>query len=162
MRLLGAAVRPEIRIGDGTARTSVVVHPTSQKPDAGYPVTSIADFRQMADTMVSWPHLDPGQERHRMDADAINARLVSANRLRCVTLHKGQRFRLRIEDVDGVALTDFVELSRRETQDAVWLSTSVAFTRKENLIVLGDGNEDYRLPIVDEHILRSHLYPERS
>ena len=39
VRLLGAAVRPEIRIGDGTARTSTVVHPTSQKRDVGHPAT---------------------------------------------------------------------------------------------------------------------------
>ena len=30
-------MRPEIRIGDGTARTSMVVHPTSQKRDVGHP-----------------------------------------------------------------------------------------------------------------------------
>ena len=33
----GGMVHPEIRIGDGTARTSVVVPPTSQKRDVGHP-----------------------------------------------------------------------------------------------------------------------------
>jgi len=41
VRLLGAAVRPEIRVGDGTARASMAVDPTSQKRDVGHPAVSL-------------------------------------------------------------------------------------------------------------------------
>ena len=37
----GGMVHPEIRIGDGTARTSMAVHPTSQKRDVGHPASIV-------------------------------------------------------------------------------------------------------------------------
>lgn len=94
-----------------------------------------------------------------MELDAIEAQLVNANRLRCITLQNRQQYRLRIEDVDGVPLTDFVELSRHETHETVQPWTLCAVTGKEKLISLDSGDEDYRLPIIKEGILRARLYP---
>ena len=95
-----------------------------------------------------------------MNVDAIKAQLVTANRLRCISLQNRQRYRLRIEDMHGAALSEFVDLPVRETQKAVQLSTLLPVAGKENLIVLEGGDEDYRLPIVDEDTLRAQLYPK--
>jgi hypothetical protein len=97
-----------------------------------------------------------------MNPEKIQADLKNANRLRCVTSGNRTRYRLRIEDVDGVPLTEFVDLSKAESAHAVQLSTIPVVTPKENLLVLPGGDEDYRLPIVNDATLRARLYPTVS
>ena len=85
--------------------------------------------------------------------------LETANRIHCITVNGRTTYRLRIEDYRGNALTEFVELSRDQTKDALQLSVLPGTTPKENLMILDGGEEDYRLPIVNESILRARLYP---
>jgi hypothetical protein len=79
-------------------------------------------------------------------------RLTDANRLHCVTERSSSRYKLRIEDVTGKPLIDFIKLSRADAAWSVQLSTFAGQTHKENYSVLNDGGEDYRLPIVNERI----------
>jgi len=94
-----------------------------------------------------------------MDRNEIEMRLADANRIRCVSNRTDGRYKLRIEDVDGAPLTPFVERTRSETRHALQLSILLGWTLKENLSFPEYGVEDYRMPIVNEDMLRARLYP---
>jgi hypothetical protein len=95
-----------------------------------------------------------------MTANPIARLSKDANRLHCITNGRRSRYRLRIEDADGSPLTEFVNVSRADAASSVQLSTLAGQIEKEDLRVLQGGEEDYRLPIVNEDIIRAKLDPE--
>jgi hypothetical protein len=94
-----------------------------------------------------------------MTENPIAYPLKDANRLHCIIDRSPSRYKLRIEDVSGLPLTEFFEFSRADAAWAIQLSTLAGRVPKENHRVLNDGQEDYRLPIINEYIIRAKLYP---
>jgi hypothetical protein len=92
-----------------------------------------------------------------MTENPIAYPLKDANRLHCITDRNRSRYKLRIEDVSGTPLTDFFEFSRADAAWAVQLSTFAGRTPKEDHQVLNGGVEDYRLPIINEYVIRARL-----
>ena len=84
------------------------------------------------------------------------------NRVRCVASRTTMRYQLRIEDWKGNPLTAFVELSAAESRYALQhsLPPGDPWDMKEDIQYPEYNVEDYRIPIVNENILRARLYPE--
>lgn len=87
----------------------------------------------------------------------IGRKLEELNRLRCIVSVDGSTYKLRIENVNHEPLTDWAERTREETKYVMQGSGDITF--KEDLHSLDNGGEDYRIPIIDEAILRDRLYP---
>jgi hypothetical protein len=73
-------------------------------------------------------------------------------------INRPAALRLRIEDFAGNPLTEFVECSKEQVKQVLQVSIP-GLCPRENLVALEGGDEDYRLPITNEEILRVRLYP---
>lgn len=82
---------------------------------------------------------------------------TEVNRVRCITLNRRTTYRLRVEDPQGNELTPFVEVSKERAGWILQYAVIPGVDSKEDLISLEGGDEDYRLPIRNERILRERL-----
>jgi hypothetical protein len=92
-----------------------------------------------------------------MTANPIAYPTKDANRLHCITDKSRSRYKLRIEDMSGKPLTEFLEMSRADAAWSVQLSTFAGRAIKEDHRISQDGQEDYRLAILNEYVIRAKL-----
>ena len=64
---------------------------------------------------------------------------------------------LRLPQIIGNALTPSLVLTKEEVRHST--RSSIVPGTRENDLILPGGEEDYRLPIFDEEMLRARLYP---
>jgi hypothetical protein len=86
--------------------------------------------------------------------------LHELNRVRCIVLKNRKRYRMRLEDPDHTPLTEFVELTQQQAVYALQMSNITSVPTKEDLHYPGGCEEDYRIPIVNDAILKSRMYPD--
>jgi hypothetical protein len=95
-----------------------------------------------------------------MDESRENA-IAKANRLRCITSQNRTLVSLRIEDPDGVPLTRTVIRDAGDIRSIIMQAMFPGLVpSKEHVKNLPDDEEEYRLPISDECLLRSTFFAE--
>ncbi len=97
--------------------------------------------------------------------DQTNLDAVADHFLRCVADRTNDRYRLRIEDFYGNALTSFVEKSGSEAKsicENVVEADRLGSPARGSSWESGNSIEDYRLRIVNEEVLRARLLSNQS